>query len=409
MSIATLIGYLIGGRTAIFRIASTPQAVWLGALFVLGAGFAREYDRHDLTREPWHLMVPFAASLATSLLLFCLVYVVGRLWRTEAYPFWPSYRSFLSLYWMTAPLAWLYAIPVERFLSLGDATRFNLAMLAIVSLWRVVLMARVIEALFGAGRLQALWLVMLLADSVALLTLYLTPLPMINIMGGIPLSESEELISGTAVFVGFAGILSWPVWLVGTITIFATRWRSDLPSEIPQTTIDRKLWALAVLAIVGWLPILPMTQSEQRLRYDVESAMRDDRIAEAVEVMSAHDRGEFPPDWTPPPRLAYENPQPKVQDVLDVIATRGAAPWVREIYLEKLELILNWVDDEEIDRMLTSLERIPEGLAFVRREVSYFSSAWQNEKNAVRKDRLRNLLKKAGHSVSDPETPVAGP
>ena len=40
-----------------------------------------------------------------------------------------TFRSFLNLYWMTAPLAWLYAIPFERFLSPADATTANLALL----------------------------------------------------------------------------------------------------------------------------------------------------------------------------------------------------------------------------------------------------------------------------------------
>ena len=41
----------------------------------------------------------------------------------------------------TAPPGFLYAIPVDRFLSLNDARRAHLAFLAIVALWRVILYA----------------------------------------------------------------------------------------------------------------------------------------------------------------------------------------------------------------------------------------------------------------------------
>src|SRR5436190_2016610 len=83
----------------------------------------REYDGEDLRAEPWYLLIPFGASLVTSLLLFNEVWHRGRKHRIEPMPFWRSYRGFLALYWATAPLAWLYAIPVERFLSLMGAIR----------------------------------------------------------------------------------------------------------------------------------------------------------------------------------------------------------------------------------------------------------------------------------------------
>ena len=140
MSIITLLKFLVGNREAILQIGRTPAVLWLGGLFVLSAGFAREYDGKDLLAEPWHLAIPFAASLATSFLLFCLVYAIALARGIDRQPFLNAYRSFLTLYWMTSPLAWLYAIPVERMYSAGDAMRANLWLLGIVALWRVALM-----------------------------------------------------------------------------------------------------------------------------------------------------------------------------------------------------------------------------------------------------------------------------
>ena len=216
MTISTLFQYLTGKREAILRIANTPSAIWLGMLFVMSAAFAREYDAEDLRSDPWYLAVPLVASLVTSFLLYVLVYGLSLVRLPEKRPFWTGYRSFLSLYWMTAPLAWLYAIPVERFLSASGATSANLWLLAIVSIWRVLLITRVVMVLFGAS-LAAIWTVMLFADTVVLAILMLTPIPVINVMGGVPLSQSEHMIQSTAITVGLFGGLSWFVWLFGFI------------------------------------------------------------------------------------------------------------------------------------------------------------------------------------------------
>ena len=42
-------------------------------LFVISAGFAREYDGEDLLHQPWHVLLPLVTSLITSLLLFVLL------------------------------------------------------------------------------------------------------------------------------------------------------------------------------------------------------------------------------------------------------------------------------------------------------------------------------------------------
>src|SRR5690606_8513539 len=128
-------------------------------------------------------LIPLVASLVTSWLLFTLVFLAARRHQMQEGTYWQLYRRFLSLYWLTAPLAWLYAIPVEQFLTAGDATQSNLSLLGIVSLWRVMLMIRVVYVLFGSTVGSAIALVLFFADTVALTLLYLTPLPVISVMG----------------------------------------------------------------------------------------------------------------------------------------------------------------------------------------------------------------------------------
>jgi hypothetical protein len=410
MSIRTLFKYLIGDRTAILTVANSPQAIWLGAIFVVSAGLAREYDAKDLTHEPWYLIVPLGASLATSFMLFCLIAVVGLRRGNEPVPFWSTYGQFLALYWMTAPLAWIYALPVERFLSATGATAANLALLAVVAFWRVALMTRVVTVYFGAGVLAALCVVMLFADTVALTVLYFTPLPIFNLMGGIPLTESESLIQGAALWVGILGVPTWILWLIGVGMIAVSRpdWqpRSD---NVGSHRVEPTLWGFAAATILGWTLVLPFTQREQRLRHDVEFLLTHGRLLEAVGTMSRYTPDDFPPHWDPPPWLAYPNPHPPLIELLEIVLDQNASPWVRAIYVDKFqsELEGDWSfrrggwqrrDSSDKDRLLLIFERLP----LVEGHVAEFQAMWSQEEEPMRKKRLRALLRAAGHDTEEP-------
>ena len=126
LPIRTLFEYLIGRREAVLDLASTPSALGVAALLVLSAALARNYDQRPLLLEPWRLLGPFVTSLATSGVLFSVIYwiaVLHHLARPGAV--W-AYRSFLTLYWATASLAWLYGLPFERLLDPLSATAANL-------------------------------------------------------------------------------------------------------------------------------------------------------------------------------------------------------------------------------------------------------------------------------------------
>lgn len=183
--------YLVGRRTGIEEIARCPDAVWLGLAFVLLAGIARDYDGEDLVARPYWLIVPFVASLATSLLLYGLAVLIARPKPPEKVV---SYRAVLSLYWLTALMAWIYALPVERWLDAAGAMSANLWLLKIVATWRVVLMVRVIAVLFRVSHFFAATIVLFFADSVVVVVSHLTPTPIWNVMGGVRLTESEHVL-----------------------------------------------------------------------------------------------------------------------------------------------------------------------------------------------------------------------
>ena len=344
--IRTLIAFLFGDREAILAVANGRRVIWLGLLFVLSAGFAREYDVEDLVHEPWHVLLPLGASLLTSFVLFLLLTVSclprGPSASNSQTPLWKRYRAFLGLYWMTAPLAWLYAMPVERFLDSATAVGVNLSLLGLVSLWRVVLMTKIVTVVYSRSAAAAFFVVMFFADTVVVCVMLFTPLPIINVMGGVALSAGHILIAQVKLLVTALALLTWLIWLGGAL-IAAVRgsregagWVDVLQPEEP-TRVSRGMWGLAVAAILVWIPILPFTQTKQVNKHIAENELRAGRFDEAFAYMSARQIDDFPPHWDPPPDPGFGERVPSLLEVfLAAEAAEEIAPWVREIYREKL-------------------------------------------------------------------------
>ena len=435
MTISTCFQYLLGQRRAILEIAETKSALWLGLLLVVSAGFAREYDGEDLLHEPWHLALPLVASLATSFILFCVLLMASSNNDSPGASFLRTYRMFLGLYWMTAPLAWLYALPVERFLSAADATSVNLWLLGIVAVWRVVLMTRVIAVVFESTFLRVFLHVMLFADTVVLVLLFLTPLPVVSLMGGIRHTESEILIQGTAFLIGLLGVISWPIWLIGALMMVASRrglsWSSaaslasggpvsptarevELTPALPPTQheqqarrhVSRSAWTVGIASVLIWLPVLPLTQPEQQLRRTVEKDLRGDRIDRALATMSRHERSDFPPHWDPPPRIGYGEQHPPILEVVEAVLANDATPWVSDMFLSKLSQSVGRgyaardffirLDSEQFDRFLSVLERSPDSSAFIEdhREALSKQTEEHSERTPAQQARVRALLER---------------
>ncbi len=232
MRITTIFEYLIGRRRGILEIASDRKALGVAALLVLSAALARNYDQASLKDEPWRLAGAFGASLAISGPLFLLIYGFAR-WKGMNDPaVGRAYLSFLALYWMMAPMAWLYGIPYERFLPLVNATEANLRTLGLVSAWRVALMVRVVSVVFNLRMREALPLVLLVADVAVLAALKLVPIPVLAIMGGA--SPEQQSIAAAALLTKLVGWLSLPIWILyAAIIAFSSRVRPEW--QVPPT------------------------------------------------------------------------------------------------------------------------------------------------------------------------------
>lgn len=361
----TLIWFLMGRRSAILDVAASPYALVLGGVLVLSAGFAREYDGEDLLHEPWHLLIPHGASLLTAFMLYMLVRLTG-IGKTQQLPtFFRGFSTFLPLYWMTAPLAWLYAIPFERWMSPGDATLWNLRLLGIVSVWRVVLMIRVIGVVYGAGPLwRVIATVLLFGDAVMLIAVRFVPVPVLHLMGGVRMTESEQILQGATLLLQIVGFPSLLILLIMTLAPTATPWT---PIKFSQhSRVHATTWLLAAISILIWRFILPVTQPEQQRRRVAELLIIARDFPAAFMFMSKHEQTDFPPHWSPPPHVAQPNPVPPINDLIEVLIRESPAEWVRAIFLEKFRSTTEQtltrygiVSDEQLSSTLRILDRLP--------------------------------------------------
>lgn len=73
--IKTLFGFLFFRKNSIHEVASNPIYLIPGFLFVVAAGFAREYDGESLWDEPFHLAIPLVASTIACFGLTCLLWL----------------------------------------------------------------------------------------------------------------------------------------------------------------------------------------------------------------------------------------------------------------------------------------------------------------------------------------------
>jgi hypothetical protein len=394
---------LIGDRMAIREIAASRQALWLGLVFVLSAGLAREYDGQDLLQEPWHALIPLAASLVSSFVLFSLCYAKVIASDPARPAFFSAYRSFLTLFWMTAPLAWLYAIPYERFLSPYDAMRANLLSLGVVAAWRVMLMVRVVTTLMGYSTWAAISLVLLFGDGVALLAIRLMPTPVVSFMGGIRHTDTENLILSTTCCVTQLGCCSLPIWIAGVAGVISKTkavWQLPASSYKEAPSLQHSLVILALFSVGIWAAILPLTQPEHQNRRRAEHDLRNGRIEEALAEMSARAPSDYPPSWEPPPRIGYGEKSPSIFDVLDKIVEIPAAPWVHEIYVEKLDRVLSDYtvfylnNGRDLKRLLPLLQRLPEAPILIKKHRDFLESAVSRQGDLTEEEskRFRSIL-----------------
>src|SRR5688500_8263915 len=116
VTLHTILKFQFGNTMAIHDVARNHCSVHIGCLLVLITAVPRNYDQSYLFSSPFWLFGPLLFSFFSRTFLFiCLYYrfIRPNLDEGTVRPSTGSqWVSFMSLFWMTAPVAWLYAIPV---------------------------------------------------------------------------------------------------------------------------------------------------------------------------------------------------------------------------------------------------------------------------------------------------------
>lgn len=281
--------YLFGSRRAIQKLAQCRRTLWLGAFFVLLAGICREYDQEYLGDN----LIPYLAPFVVSVVLCALIRGLALpYFRTDLNPdglgsFW----TFLALFWLTAPCAWILAIPVEEMLDSVAALKINLALLAVVSIWRVWLFDRVIKVLTGT---RIVWPVLALGMPIFAVGSVLAQLSLVGIMTGGSRTEEQAILLAVSGFIGiWALYLTVPAWVL--YVVFRRRAKPYASFESPQdVTYSWGIKIICPLLLVGSMALVVPAQIRLRRLVHFQRLIAAGRPGKAVAYANQFGESQFP-------------------------------------------------------------------------------------------------------------------
>ncbi len=349
--------FLIGDRAAIQRIAGSWWTLLVGALLVILGGISRNYDHLDLIHNPEWIVGPYIASAITSMVVFACLYPYLGLWKvtkTNAPGRIPgaSYLSFLTIYWMTAPCALLYAIPVESFTDLVTATKWNVTFLALVSIWRVALMTRALNVLTGAGLFTSFTAILFPASVMMCIGSLFKSLSLVGIMGGVKLPPHTEVLQKASSFtmlVSFWLAVASLCVIMYSTTFNKSRKTATQPLPWKKISIPRNSLITACLVIVICALMTIPHQIKVQRNHQLESFINHYQYSEAIHYASQFQKKDFstihylPPD----PYQHRTNTNEKYRKLIGLLD--GTEPeWLKETW-----------SDQYIQCLLISRWRLP--------------------------------------------------
>jgi len=365
--------FLLGNATAIRKVATDGAALWTGVTLVLLTGIARSYDQSYFFRTPIWLIGPLAFSFFSGTFLYgILIRGLAKRHLPEARRNESRWATFMALFWMTAPVAWMYAIPVERFLDSYHAAQANIALLGIVSLWRVLLMSRALAVLFEIHFLRALGWVLIAASAEVIVVLFFGAFfsgtfsrSILAGMAGMRNSPEESLLTSA---LGAAWGWSWAVLFVSFV-LLAMRRRQDEIQPLPKLSRGKMPWFSLVALFLFWAFVAIQPQREQH-RFALHAALVAKRdYPGALAYLAKHRQSDFPPgrrfEPNPYEYRIWEDLPPTMAQL-----TSETPPWIRQVYLNHLTATLahfypRYDSLTNVAGMWLAIERLPEGREWV--------------------------------------------
>lgn len=369
MSLSTIATFLFGHRQAIQDVAANRSALWTSLVLVLLTGIARNYDQNYLLETPFWLIGPLLFSLISGSFLYgVLIRGFARRHFPEGVERRKEWLTFMALFWMTAPTAWLYAIPVERFLDSYHAAESNIVLLALVSAWRVALMSRILVVLLEIPFWRALGWVLVAASLEIIVVVALGVLfggaggrHILASMAGMRNAPEETLLMSV---LGNVWAWSWAVLILSAVLLASRPFRGEArPLPIPSP--GRIPWLPLTIVVITWIAVAIPAQNEQRRFFHHARLIEKGDYSRALAFLTQHQPADFPPSR----RLEPDPYELTVWERLPgtvALLSSNTPTWIRRLYLSHLKVTLShyysrYPSYTNVAPMISTLAQLPEG------------------------------------------------
>jgi hypothetical protein len=249
-----------------------------------------------------------------------------------------------------------------RFLEPVEAAKANITLLAIVSLWRVLLMARVLQVACGAAITRTLlWVLFPAAVEVLVIFFFggMFAQTIMRGMGGLRNSPVEDILFEAMGFAFTVSFYGSPVVLL--LGIF---WRVKETLKPQRVAAGYPVIFLMVMTVF-WVGVAIPNQRQVWHNAHVDALIKEERIPELLAYYSAHERKNFAPARILPPKM-YERESFTAMPKLLAAMDGKEALWVRELIFEKIgeleiSAIPRWVRNLEVTSEKEKLEQMSGG------------------------------------------------
>ncbi|HVK58378.1 MAG TPA: hypothetical protein VM735_06325 [Candidatus Kapabacteria bacterium] len=366
MTAKDLLGYQFGNAESIRRVAGSKYLLPVGTLLVLITSIPRNYDQTFIGEVPWWPLIPLVSSFVSGSFVF---YVLKHGFIKEADgKFSRKYWMFLGLFWMTAPIAWLYGIPVERWMTARSAAVANLWLMGIVSIWRVALFSRVMSVIYEVPWLRTGGWVLLAASLEVAAVLFFSGFgeAIGRGMAGMRNSPEQNLIIGVLGTVFWTAVIAVPLLLIVLKSALRFPGKAKI-SELPECNKTPWLLLLCIAVIWGALAILPQQELAKEWKY--RALLEGRKPGEALAYLNTLEAKDWPParSFRPDP---YEFEVWRLFPDLMEQVNGSEKPWVQEKLLWVFERTFDHrftrYKEEDYLKILKGIEKFESGEKWIR-------------------------------------------
>jgi hypothetical protein len=421
VTLGTIARYQFGHRSAIQAVATDSRAWVTGVSLVLMTAVARNYDQSHFTESGLWLFGSLVFSFFSGTFLYFVLWTLF-LRRHKAADAEPGaanqWWAFMGLFWLTAPIAWLYAFPVERMFDSYRATQANIVLLATVALWRVLLMSRVIAVLQEVRFVRALAWVAVPACIEVVLVVFVGAIfspsfgrRVMASMGGMRNSPEESLLLSTLSTAG--GAAFWG--LIGLAILLALLRFKGVTRPLPKQTPGRFPWISLLVLGAFWIVLAVPPQREQ-LRFLKHFAMiQGGKYREAVDYIAKLGREALPPGRRLEPNPYEHRAYDQLPGMIAVLQSSDPK-WIRDMYLDYASRLFDHyslrLEATNAAAMFEGMSRLPEGRGWVAQNRTKlhklrFDRTAANADELAQRQAIVALLTSMGANAKDLELDVA--